>query len=61
MKIRNDIESLIICRDATLLQGLERLNSNTGAALLVVDTNNRLMGTMTDGDVRRALRTGSNE
>ena len=38
MKIRNDIESLIICRDATLLQGLERLNSNAGAALLVVDT-----------------------
>mgnify|MGYP001661326130 CR=1 FL=1 len=58
MKTRNDIESLIVYHDATLSQGLEKLNSNAGSVLLVVDVNDRLMGTMTDGDVRRALLRG---
>ena len=55
MKIRNDIESIIIYHNATLSQGLEKLNSNAGSVLLVVNANNRLIGTVTDGDVRRAL------
>ena len=58
MKIRNDIESIIIYHNATLSQGLEKLNSNAGSVLLVVNANNRLIGTVTDGDVRRALLRG---
>ena len=58
MKIRNDIESIIIYHNATLSQGLEKLNSNAGSVLLVVNVNNRLIGTVTDGDVRRALLRG---
>lgn len=58
MKMRSDIESVIIFHNATLSQGLEKLNSNPGSVLLVINESNRLIGTITDGDVRRALLRG---
>lgn len=50
----------IINENATLLQALERLNSLSGKqmVLLVVDNNQVMRGTLTDGDVRRALLAG---
>ncbi|ABM29600.1 nucleotidyltransferase family protein [Nitratidesulfovibrio vulgaris] len=58
MKTKNEIKSFIISHNATLAQGLNKLNSNAGATLFVIDDDNRLRGTMTDGDVRRALLQG---
>lgn len=44
----------------TLLDALHRLNDFSGEVmtLLVTDSENRLAGTLTDGDVRRALISG---
>ncbi len=50
---------LINC-NATLYQGLDKLNKLSGSTmtLFVVDSNRRLMGSLTDGDIRRALLSG---
>ena len=40
-------------------EALVRLEKNQGKCLIVVDKNNVLKGTLTDGDVRRALLIGA--
>lgn len=54
------MEQYIINEGATLLEALERLNSLSGnqMVLLVVNKNSVMQGTLTDGDVRRALLKG---
>ncbi len=53
-------ERHIINSHMTLLSALDRLNDLSGGAmtLFVVDNDNRMCGTLTDGDVRRALLAG---
>jgi dTDP-glucose pyrophosphorylase len=53
-------ERHIINSHTSMLSALDRLNSLSGGAmtLFVVDNDNRLCGTLTDGDVRRALLAG---
>lgn len=50
-----------ISTDATLLEALTRLNELSGGAmtLFVVDAGNVLVGTLTDGDIRRSLIGGA--
>lgn len=50
----------IISSSATLLQALERLNNLPGSAmtLFVTDDCNRVIGSLTDGDIRRGLLRG---
>lgn len=50
----------ILPSTSTLLEALHRLNEFSGEAmtLLVVDEEGRLAGTLTDGDIRRALIRG---
>ena len=40
-------------------EALIKLEQNKGKCLIVVDKNNYLKGTLTDGDVRRALLNGA--
>lgn len=51
----------IISQDNTLLQALSQINSigRGPLVLFVVDQNNRMVGTLTDGDSRRALISGA--
>lgn len=51
----------IISKDAPLLEALSRINILPPAPLVlfVVDENNRMVGTLTDGDSRRALIAGA--
>ncbi len=51
----------IINQDEPLRVALERLNTLSGGVmtLLVVDRDGRMSGTLTDGDVRRALLAGT--
>jgi dTDP-glucose pyrophosphorylase len=51
-------EDALISPDAVLRDGLERMNTNGLQILLVVDENRTLLGTVTDGDIRRALGSG---
>ncbi len=53
----------IISQNATLLEALTRINSMTAPdplVLFAVDDEQRMEGTLTDGDVRRALIKGLN-
>lgn len=58
MKNKDEIASFILLYNATLLQGLSRINTNAGGALFIVDDDGKLVGSLTDGDVRRALLRG---
>ena len=51
----------IISQDITLLEALSRINSLAPdpLVLFVVDNNQRMVGTLTDGDSRRALIAGA--
>ena len=50
-----------ISKDKTLLQALEQINTfrNEPLVLFVIDDNGRMVGTLTDGDSRRALVAGA--
>ena len=52
-------ENSFIQQDSSIKQALEQLNQvPEGLVLFVMDNENRLVGTLTDGDVRRGLLAG---
>src|SRR5947209_1707123 len=55
-------ERLQRCRvhmEDRLLDGMHALESGAAGIALIVDSRDRLVGTLTDGDVRRALLSGA--
>lgn len=58
---RGTVGKHLIAADATLLTAMEALNRLSGdtMTLFVVDNNGKLTGSVTDGDIRRALLSGS--
>lgn len=54
------MRNFTISESALLAEALAALNALSGGVmtLLVVDTDSRMMGTLTDGDIRRALLAG---
>lgn len=56
--MRTDLANLLVYADYNLRQVLEQLNIGAKGIVLVVDQQNKLVGTITDGDVRRALLQG---
>lgn len=56
------VEKYIIDAKATIIDALKRLNALSGGSsmtLFVVDGNGKVLGTVTDGDVRRSLIGGA--
>ena len=54
-----DFRELIIKNSEVLLEAIRKLNETGKKILLVVDDNDKFIGTLTDGDIRRyILRTG---
>ncbi len=55
------MDNHIINNGATILQALEHLNSLTDGVmtLVVTDSDDKVVGTLTDGDIRRALLRGA--
>jgi len=53
-----DWAKLLIPADATLLDAMRLLDSSAKQIVLVTDSNRHLLGTLTDGDIRRALLRG---
>ena len=49
------INEAILEQTCTIREALKRINSLSGHTLFVVDDNKRMVGTLTDGDIRRAL------
>lgn len=54
----NAIKPIVVSPNHTLVDSLQRMNEAGLQLLLVVDDDQRLIGTVTDGDVRRALLRG---
>ncbi len=53
-----NISEHIINKYASLLDALNRLNATTDFTLFVVDEQDKVVGTLTDGDIRRGLIAG---
>ena len=54
-----DWRQAVIAPQDTLLTAMRRLNESSLQILLVVDEHGRLVGTLTDGDIRRGVIAGS--
>lgn len=52
------VKHLFVNPDSTIIKALEIINNGTVQIALVVDENERLLGTVTDGDVRRGILKG---
>ena len=57
--ITEKIEKYIILRNSTVADGIRTLNENGGIVCVIVGSNNVVVGTVTDGDIRRALLKGA--
>ena len=53
-------ENVLIPSDSTIHEALKAINDEALRIALVVDVNQQLLGTVTDGDVRRGLLNGRN-
>ena len=57
-----DFEKYIISDEATIIDALKKLNTLSGGSsmtLFVTDAGGKVLGTLTDGDVRRSLISGA--
>jgi dTDP-glucose pyrophosphorylase len=58
MPNRIDIEKYLIFETNTFIQAMEKLNANDKLTLMVLNNQNQLVGTITDGDIRRGILKG---
>jgi len=58
MIIERDLSGLSTTPDRTIREGLARINATPHLLQLIVDRDRILVGTLTDGDIRRALVKG---
>jgi len=56
----NNVENIKITVDATIKQALKVISDGAAQIALVVDKKGRLLGTLTDGDIRNGLLKGLN-
>ena len=53
-----ELQSLCIAPDASLRETMARIDANASGIVLIVGEDERLLGTATDGDVRRGILRG---
>ena len=51
-------KSLLTAADTSLKRAMQKLNDTAEKILFIVDDNRRLLGTVTDGDIRRGIIAG---
>ncbi len=56
---KSKIKSLLISENTAIKKAMENLNESAQKILFVIDDHLRLLGTVTDGDIRRALINGT--
>lgn len=52
------LKSLLVCPATTIKQAMQKLSDTQERILFVVDNGKKLLGTINDGDIRRALING---
>ena len=55
------MKTLIISKEKSFLEAVQLLNDSGTGCLAIVDNNNKLIGILTDGDIRRALLDNKSE
>jgi len=55
---KRKLESILILSDTTIKQAMQKLSDTQERILFVVDIDKKLLGTINDGDIRRALING---
>ncbi len=53
-------KDLLVNSSITILQAMKALNKSAEKCLIVVDNNQMLLGTLSDGDIRRSILDGNN-
>lgn len=53
-----NLSAFLMCRDASIRSVIECIDRNTKGIAIVVDDERRVFGTVTDGDIRRAILAG---
>lgn len=56
--MKTNLENVFVLPDYTIRMVLEKLDKGGRGIVLAVDKDQRLIGTVTDGDIRRALLNG---
>jgi len=59
-RMKKNIESIVVSKDATFKETMEVITQAKSGIALIVDNRRRLLGIMTDGDIRRAILKGIN-
>jgi perosamine synthetase len=49
------LDQLICKENTTLFQAIKKIDTNAKGILFIIDQNNAMLGTITDGDIRRAI------
>ncbi len=57
----NRIDSIILTKDSSIREAMERIEQGGLKTLLIVDENKKLLGVVTDGDIRRAFLSGKDD
>ncbi len=57
--MRDNLHILVTKEPITVLEALRKIDSNRMGFLVVVDESEKVIGTLTDGDIRRAFISGS--
>jgi len=52
------ISKILVSKEATIIQAIKHIDAGALQILLVVDENERLLGSVTDGDIRRGVLQG---
>jgi dTDP-glucose pyrophosphorylase/predicted transcriptional regulator len=53
-----DFQRILVQSDTSVLEAMKQLDNGAAQIVLVIDSDGRLLGTVTDGDTRRALLRG---
>jgi dTDP-glucose pyrophosphorylase len=56
----NKLDQLTVHKTTKIKEAMKQLSKNSMQILLVIDNDNKLIGTITDGDIRRGLLNGLN-
>ena len=54
----NKLSELFVDENSITIEAISAINKSEAFIALVVDKNNKLIGTVTDGDIRRGLLNG---
>ena len=59
-QIKNKMKNILISPNIKIVQAMKKLGQTGEKCLIVVDANKKLLGTITDGDIRRGILKGLN-